>query len=255
MLLTQNMAAANLDWLVMAGIDTVVESDPRRWLAERVAAPRLPATDVPSLADPARRPAVGAAAGPSVGAAVGVAPASGELAAIADLSALLARLAEFDHPLRRPDLPARLIDGDIAAGIIVLADQPDAEDSPVARLTARMLAAIGNPAHARAHLLPWPTPAGRALRDAEVAAFAPWLARAVDLARPRLLLAFGDRAAALAGVDGNSNRLRGRWLALKLPGGDVPMLATLHPRSLLGQPELKRLAWADLQSFAERLAI
>jgi uracil-DNA glycosylase len=34
----------------------------------------------------------------------------------------------------------------------------------------------------------------------------------------------------------------------------VPLLATFHPRLLLKQPELKRLAWADLQAFAARLA-
>jgi uracil-DNA glycosylase len=36
--------------------------------------------------------------------------------------------------------------------------------------------------------------------------------------------------------------------------GGVPLLATFHPRRLLTQPDLKRLAWADLQAFAARLA-
>ncbi len=239
------MAIASLDWLVTAGLDTIVEDRPRRWLAPPAsltpAAP-LPAAAAarPALAQPALRPAEPAAGGPNPAGAV-------------DLASLLALLAEIDHPLCQPGIAPRLIDGDTAAGMVVLADQPDGDDSPAARLAERMLVAIGAPAHARAHLLPWQTPAGRAPRDVEVAVFAPWLTRGLDLVRPRLVLALGDRAAARAGVPGNVPRLRGRWLDLPLPGGPVPMLATFHPRSLIGQPELKRLAWADLQTFAERL--
>lgn len=244
---TGQIAAAGLDWWVMAGLDTIVEDRPRRWLAEPMATPAAVATTPPPAPTRAAAPA-NAMPRPSPLAA---AP---ELAGIADLDTLLARLAAVDHVLARPDVAPQLLDGDIASGTIVIADQPDAADSPAARLASRMLAAIGAPPHARAHLLPWPTAGGRPPRDEEVAFFAPWLARALALAAPRLVLAFGDRAAALAGVPGNIARLRGRWLTLG-PAGDppVPMLATFHPRSLLTQPELKRLAWADLQDFAERL--
>ena len=128
---------------------------------------------------------------------------------------------------------------------------PDAAGSPAALLMARMLAAIGLGADtvAAAHLLPWATAGGRPPRDEDIAAFAPFLARALALAAPRLILAFGDKAAALSGETRSVASLRGRWLAL----GGVPMLATFHPRRLLAQPELKRAAWADLQVFAARI--
>ncbi len=247
---TGQIAAAGLDWWVMAGLDTIVEDQPRRWLAEPMARPAAaPAVPAPAPVAPRAAAVIPLPRAPAVAAAP-------ELAGIADLDTLLARLAMVDHPLARPDVAPQLLTGDIASGIIVIADQPDAADSPAARLATRMLAAIGAPPHARAHLLPWPTAGGRKPSDEEVAFFAPWLARALELAAPRLVLAFGDRAAALTGVAGGIARLRGRWLTLGLsPAGDspAPLLATFHPRSLLTQPELKRLAWADLQSFAERL--
>ena len=96
---------------------------------------------------------------------------------------------------------------------------------------------------------PWPLTGSRAPRADEITSFAPFIARAIGLARPRLILAFGQHAAALAGEDRGIASLRGRWLAI----GETPMLATFHPRQLLNQPELKRLAWADLQALAARI--
>ncbi len=174
------------------------------------------------------------------------------LAAGADsLAALDAALGAFDHPLRQPGVAPQLVTGAVASGILIISDQPEPVDTPADRLRQRMLAAIGLGAadHGLAHLLPWPTPAGRPPRDEEVAAFAPFLARALVLAGPRAVLAFGERAAALSGPVRGIASARGRWLAL----GAVPLLATFHPRILLAQPELKRLAWADLQAFAARL--
>ncbi|MBC7522306.1 MAG: hypothetical protein H7268_14590 [Sandarakinorhabdus sp.] len=175
--------------------------------------------------------------------------------AATDFASLDLALAEFTHPLHQP-APPHLIGGNIASGLVVIADQPNAASSDVARLLAQMLAAIGldEATSAHAHLLPWSLPAGRAPRDEEIADYAPFLARALAMAAPQLVLAFGDKAAALAGGDGGPRRgiasMRGKWLAI----GNVPMIATFHPRQLLAQPEVKRLAWADLQAFQERMA-
>jgi DNA polymerase len=171
-----------------------------------------------------------------------------------DFAALDLAISEFVHPLRQPT-PPQSIGGDIASGLVIIADQPEAAGSDAARLLARMLAAIGldQATSARGHLLPWSLPAGRAPRDEEVADYAPFMVRALALARPQLILAFGDKAAALGGGNDGPRRgiasTRGKWLAI----GDVPMIATFHPRQLLAQPELKRLAWADLQAFQERM--
>lgn len=242
---TNDMAAgvSALGWLVAAGVDTLVGDSPRNWLATApVAAPSAPVA--------VRAAAVARVAG--VPAAV-TSPAAELAKAAPDLAALDVAIAGFAHPLRRAE-PPRLLTGAVASGVIVLADQPEAVDSPADRLAARMLAAIGLDAdkYARACLLPWHS--GRAPKDDEIAAYAPFLARALALAAPRVVLAFGDKAAALSGEARGVAALRGRWLAIGgLAVGGVPMLATFHPNRLLTQPDLKRLAWADLQAFAERV--
>ena len=233
--MTTAAAADALAWLVAAGADCPVDAAPRNWLA---APPAAAAVVVPKLA---------AAAAPAV--ATGAAnPAIALAAAAMDLSALHAAVAAFDHPLRQ-STPPRLVSGDGAA--LILTDLPD-EDPAVSRLAQRMLAAIGLDAgNSRlAHLLPYAPPAGRPPRAAEFSAYAPFVARAITLAAPRMILALGAQAAALAGQTGGIASLRGQWLTV----AGVPMLASFHPRQLLKQPELKRLAWADLQAFAARLA-
>ncbi|MFZ4688277.1 MAG: uracil-DNA glycosylase [Polymorphobacter sp.] len=230
--------ASALAWLVGAGVDTLVSDTPRNWLAPPVAAPmRAPVMQRPTAAP------VAAAAAPA-----SIAP---DIAAATDLAALDILLRDFAHPLRRVDVSPQLLTGAIDSGVVVLGDHPDAADTPAGLLAMRMLAAIGIAAGgcAHAHLIPWSTPGARPARDDEIAAFAPFRRRALALARPRLILAFGDRAAALSGAARGLASTRGKWQAVD----DVPMLATFHPRTLLAQPELKRLAWADLQAFAARI--
>lgn len=235
-------AGAALAWLVAAGADAAVTDTPRNWLA----------APPPQNSAPGPAPiAIAAMLGQPIAVSRPVAARETSLVAIPDLAALEAALLAFDHPLRRADLAPQLLTGNIASGIIVLGDQPTAPDTPQARLMARMLAAIGLSLadHAVAHLLPWATPGERAPRDPEIAAFAPFRVRALALAAPRLVLAFGERAVALSGQARGIASARGKWLAID----DIPMLATFHPRQLLTQPELKRLAWADLQAFQTRL--
>ena len=231
--------AAALDWLALAGADVAVDAAPRDWLA---AVPAPDPSDVPVRRMPARSevPAPGLAAE--------------TLAMAADsLDTLVAAVAEFAHPLRRPGLAPQLVEGRGEGRVLIVTDMPDNDGTPAAVLAERMLAAIGLalPASRLARLVPWPTAGGRPVSPAEVAAFAPFVARLIALAAPRAVLAFGQAAASLAGVSGGIATLRGRWLTVA--GTDMPLIATFHPRALVTQPELKRLAWADLQSFAEKI--
>ncbi len=233
---TQSAAAA-LAWLVQAGVDTPVDATPRNWLAEP-AAPMRPL---------APRPVEARAPTPEATGAV-------TLAAAADsVEALAAAVAEFVHPLRRAGVAPQLATGTANRRILILTDMPDADASPAARLAERMLAAIGLDMTAArlVRLVPWPTPGGRSVTPREVAEFAPFISRLIALTTPRAVLAFGAAAASLSGESGGINSLRGRWLSIA--GTDVPLLATCHPRALLTLPDQKRLAWADLQSFAARL--
>ncbi len=232
-------AASALGWLVTAGADALVSGTPRNWLAEPVARPAPPSIAPASAAKAAVKPS------PVAGAAQTLAEAA------SDLDALNTAVAGFAHPARRPGVEASLWSGAPGLAVAVISDQPEPAGSDAATLRDRMLAAIGlAPAdHGLGHLVPWPLTGSRAPNTSEIAAFAPFLARAIALARPRLILAFGQHAAALAGSDRGISTLRGKWMAL----GDTPMLATFHPRQLLNQPEMKRLAWADLQAFAARI--
>ena len=232
-------AASALGWLVTAGADAIVTETPRNWLAEPRPAPATAPVAVP-------RPVIESRATVPI-----AAPVNAEAMTATDLGALDAALVAFAHPLRRADTAPQLLTGNTTSAIIVLGDVPEVGDTPLSRLTARMLAAIGlTPENsAFGHLLPWELPAGRPPRPEEIAAFAPFRTRAFELAAPKLVLAFGERAAALTGAARGIASIRGQWLAI----GNVPVLATFHPRILLNQPELKRLAWADLQAFAARI--
>ena len=156
---------------------------------------------------------------------------------------------------RRADLVPALLTGNASSGVIILCDQPEPDGTPAAILRTRMLAAIGLDIENAAllHRLPWPTTGARAPRPDELASFAPFVGRALELARPRYVLALGQHAAALAGEPMALASARGRWSTITVGDADVPLLATCHPRLLLSQPARKREAWTDLQAFAARL--
>lgn len=226
-------ALAALHWLTIAGVDMVVADAARNWLA----APSIPQPIVAALQGPTPAPAAPA---PKLAAAETLASGADSLAALA------AALGEFSHPLRR-SMPPSLVTGNAASGVYVLLDRPG-DDPAVAALCGRMLAAIGldEANSAMAWRLPWPTLGDHDPRDDQISAFAPFLARAFTLAPPRLVLALGQCAALIAGREAASTRARGRLTAF----GQAQLLPTFHPRRLLADPSLKRLAWADLQTFA-----
>lgn len=235
---------AALSWLVGAGVDVVVGDAPRNWLAAPVAVPVRPPSSSQILPKSPVAPPARPAAVPQI------APVAPVVAA--DLPALMAAIGDFAHPLRRSGAAPQLLDGAIASGIFILCEQPEPENSPAAQLRSRMLAAIGLSLDnsALAHRVPWPVSPDTAPRPNDIAVFAPFLARALELHPPRLILALGQTAAALAGDGMAVASARGKWGQV----GDAPLLAISSPRFLLKQPQQKRQAWADLQAFAARVA-
>jgi uracil-DNA glycosylase len=249
---TPGDAAGALGWLVAAGVDTPVDAAPRQWLRDVVVAGRdaEPLSQAQRPAHPGPGRATQRATSPSPGGSTAL-----TIAEAPTLEALAEIVAAFDHPLRRADMAPCLLAGNAASGVIIVCDQPEADGSPAAALRDRMLAAIGLDSGSCALLyrLPWPTTGGRTPRADELAAFAAFVAHVLVLARPRLLLALGQAAAALAGEPMALTSARGRWADVCVGGAAVPLLATCHPRLLLTQPLRKREAWADLQAFAARL--
>lgn len=88
----------------------------------------------------------------------------------------------------------------------------------------------------------------------EIASCLPYLQQQIELLQPRRILALGRLAAqALLGVDGDVDALRGRVHHLTTQsGGQIPLVVTWHPASLLVHPQHKAQAWEDL-TLARRL--
>lgn len=225
-------AESTLTWWEEAGVDTIVGEAPRDWLSAEPAPP--PATQAPAPAE--------------------AMPES--LEAFRDWLGATDRLP-FASPSARRIAPA----GDPAAGLMLLADMPAAEDVAAGTLFSgeagalfdRMLAAIGR-SRDTVYLAPFSPirpPAGR-IDPEGVRTLTDIARRHVGLAAPRALLLFGDSCArALLGLP--MTAARGRWHAVETPAGPVRTLVTIRPQELLTQPKLKSHAWADLQLLMEGL--
>ncbi len=82
---------------------------------------------------------------------------------------------------------------------------------------------------------------------AEIATCEPYLARQIELLRPKIILAMGKFA--ISTVTGNSEavgKLRGRVHKLNHPTYQAPVIVTYHPAYLLRNLPMKAQAWADL---------
>ncbi len=93
-------------------------------------------------------------------------------------------------------------------------------------------------------------PGNRNPEPDEVAACEPFLARQVELVKPRVIVALGTFAAqALLRVKTPISKLRGIWHEV----GGVRTMPTFHPAYLLRNPGDKRLVWLDIQEVMKEL--
>jgi len=149
--------------------------------------------------------------------------------------------------------------GDGAADWLLVGEAPGAEEDArgesfvgqAGKLLDGMLAGIGL---ARgedvyiANVLKCRPPGNRNPEPAEVAQCAPFLARQVELIRPKLILAMGRFACqTLLDTDASIASLRGRLHRYQ----GVPVIVTYHPAYLLRSLPDKAKAWEDL-CFARR---
>ena len=236
--MTSRWAESALSWWEEAGVDTLVDEEPRDWLAG-------PKPAGAKAAEPPEAPAP-----------VAVEPIP------TDLPAFQAWLATTDTlPFATPSARRVAPAGDPAAGLMAITDLPDAEEVAAGRiftgetgaLVARMFAAIGLDRDTvyLAPFSPIAPPTGR-IEKAGVETLTRVMRHHVGLAAPRALLIFGDSCArALLAL--KMAEARGRWHEVETPAGPVRALVTIRPQQLLKQPNLKSLAWADLQLLKEGL--
>jgi uracil-DNA glycosylase len=257
----RDMAAGLLRWWLDAGVDTLVEDEPRNWLAAKTNS--LPAGERDGSAAARER------GSPALLPPTPLAPAGANRPLpCRESEALPPTLADLLTWLREsPDVPeagwgrTRILPaGDSASGLMILTDMPEPGDAEVGVLMSgelgalfdRMLAAIG-----RSRSTIWLTPlatvrsVGRIPQDAgkrlvEIAR------HHIDLVAPKRLLIMGDLPnRALIGP--NWQARRGSLQTINLGSVEVPAVATFHPRLLLERPAFKAQAWKDLQLLIEGL--
>ncbi|WP_050428843.1 uracil-DNA glycosylase [Chondromyces crocatus] len=94
-------------------------------------------------------------------------------------------------------------------------------------------------------------PKNRKPEPQEMEACSPYLARQLDIVKPRVIVALGATAVqGLLGTAEGITRLRGTW---KLYKGTIPLMPTFHPAYLLRQPSAKREVWSDLKGVLQFL--
>ena len=199
---------------------------------------------------------------------IGVASAREAAAAAMTLEDLRAAVASFEGcGLKRTATNTVFADGVPGAPLMVIGEAPGAEEDRLGlpfvgrsgQLLDRMLAAIGYDRRRNAYItnaLFWRPPGNRTPTDEERAACLPFVWRQIALLAPRVvMLCGGTAAAALLGNRDGITRIRGKWVALDVPGLDRPVatMPTYHPSFLLRTPARKGEAWRDLLSVQSKL--
>jgi len=247
-----------------AGVDASYADQPVDRLAEgrrRLQAPARPAA-VRSAPAPA---AAGSGAAPDLALAVGQAQAAAEAADT--LEALEAAIAAFEGcPLRYSGASRAVFSrGTAGAPVMVIGEGPggeeDARGQPfvgrAGKLLDKMLAAAGLTERVFiTNTVFWRPPGNRTPSPQEQAICAPFVERAIVLAKPQVLLLAGAASAKsmLKRTEGILS-LRGRWFEWRAEHTNLvlPALPTLHPAFLLRQPQAKKKAWSDLLLLMSRL--
>jgi len=144
--------------------------------------------------------------------------------------------------------------GDESARWLLVGEAPGAEEDRLGepfvgqagKLLDNMLAAIGLARDTDvyiANVLKCRPPGNRNPEPDEVVKCSPYLARQVELIRPKLIVAMGRFAAqTLLNTDATIGSLRGTVHRYR----DVPLIVTYHPAYLLRNLPDKAKAWADL---------
>ena len=217
-------ARSALAWWLEAGVDTLIQEEPRDWLKPT----------------PKRAAIIEAAA------VANVTEPSPET--LSELQNWLASSANL--PLASATARRILPHGPADAAVMLLSDAPALEDFAAAQpiggdawqLATRMLAAIGMSVEEAysASLSCFHTPGAR-MSEADRLACADLARRHIGLVRPKRLILFGDGPC--LGLLGK-RVVEARGHVHKVEG--VRTIATFHPRHLIKRPLDKSLAWRDL---------
>lgn len=236
------------------------------------------ASDLPRLKTPSRSQAPSPATAPAPGDASRtlreepkrlnqnpIAEARRIAAAATSLSELRTAIEGFDGcHLKKASKNTVVCDGSFNAEVMIVGEAPGGDEDQTGlpfvgragKLLDKMLATIGLSRTENVYitnLIYWRPPGNRDPSPIELQICAPFLARQVELKRPRLLLTAGKFATqAMLGAEEGIMRLRGRKLLYRQDGLASPIkcVPLLHPAYLLRRPEDKAKAWEDLRTIA-----
>ncbi len=265
---TREALLALLDWYVESGVDLALDDAPHDRYADSA---RAPAPIAPAEARSERRASLAPQPSRPRREAPLAAPeeaarlAEQEAAGAHNLEALSARLADFPHaPFRdmaqhflfsAGTAGARLMAFDMAPGATEEASG-EAFCGLSATLLDNMLAAIGfdRASAYLAYVSPWRPPGDKPLTPQEAAVFASFARRHVELARPEVLLLFGETPARIM-LETNEplSKLRGRSFDVRCGDHVARAFVFSSLDAMLKSAALKPAAWRDLRAVAEAL--
>ena len=188
-------------------------------------------------------------------------------AAAPDLAALAEAIAAFEGcPLKFQGARQAVFSrGNPEGPVMAIGEGPGADEdqqgAPFVGRAGKLLDLMLNAAglHDRVFITNtvfWRPPGNRTPTQMEQSVCEPFLERAIELVRPKILLLVGGASAKfMLKKDDGILSLRGRWFEWRSPSAELvlPALPTLHPAFLLRQPAAKKRAWSDLLTLAERL--
>lgn len=172
-----------------------------------------------------------------------------------DIDALNRMICEFNHPLRATS--TNVVGIHVAPnpnGMIILADMPSPDDDVSGKILTgvagemmdKMLNAIGMSRDV-VSILPmlfWRTPGGRNPSRDEIDLARPFVNRAIELLKPRVILTLGTLPATeIAGI--NLGRSHGIATTIE---NNITVMPIYHPNYLILKPAAKRDVWNALQN-------
>jgi DNA polymerase len=192
--------------------------------------------------------------------ATGVEDARAAAASAKTLGELRAMVEAFDGcSLKKTARNTVFADGVEDAEVMLVGEAPGKDEDEIGKpfvgrsgqLMDRMFAAIGLSRATNifiSNIIFWRPPGNRPPTQGEIAACMPFIRRAIELKKPKLLVMIGGMSAqTLLGKDTGIMRLHGKRVAYKPDETTaIDAMAMLHPAYLLRRPQDKRMAWTDM---------
>jgi len=98
----------------------------------------------------------------------------------------------------------------------------------------------------------WRTPGDRRPTSNEIDKCRPFFYKIIELLKPKYIISLGDLALSVL-MESEVNFIDSRGKTFKNKKMNIPIFPLFHPRVLIKQPSLKRLAWEDLKIIANEI--